>query len=276
MLHPPTQLPTFRTPLSLTSASVLGRGAAAPWTPLSLFAGGEAGGWYDPSDLSLMWQDSAGTTPAVVDSPVGKINDKSGRGNHMLQATSSRRPLLRQSGALNYLEFDGLDDRMATASGIVLAATHDIFGAFMVTANVGTSATPFSYFNTSTDVAEVEMAVYTESAGVRRFRSRYPGLDSFSTGFNIGTPVSPKVLGQSKRAASDTRQFVNGVNAFTDATASTAFSTTTRGFRMGQQTNTGQYMTGNLYGLVIRDLNMDDTTRGKLETYLASKSGITL
>jgi hypothetical protein len=43
-----------------------------------LFAAGEAGAWYDPSDLSSMWQDAAGNTPVTATSdPVGLILDKS-------------------------------------------------------------------------------------------------------------------------------------------------------------------------------------------------------
>lgn len=61
----------------------------------ALFANGEQGAWYDPSDLSTLFQDSAGTTPVTaVEQPAGKILDKSGRGNHASQPTSAARPVL--------------------------------------------------------------------------------------------------------------------------------------------------------------------------------------
>lgn len=48
------------------------------FTPSSLFAAGEQGVWYDPSDFSTMFQDSTGTTPVTaVGQPVGLILDKS-------------------------------------------------------------------------------------------------------------------------------------------------------------------------------------------------------
>lgn len=50
---------------------------ARPFTPLSLFAAGEVGAWYDPSDLTSMFQDSAGTTAAALEAPVGLMLDKS-------------------------------------------------------------------------------------------------------------------------------------------------------------------------------------------------------
>lgn len=66
------------------------------FSPSQLFASGEQGTWYDPSDFSSMYQDSAGTTPVTaVEQPVGKILDKSGNGNHATQSTTTSRPILR-------------------------------------------------------------------------------------------------------------------------------------------------------------------------------------
>ena len=69
------------------------------FNPLSWFAAGEQGAWYDPSDITTLFQDSAGTTPmsavgTVADQPVGLMRDKSGRGNHAFQATAGNRPML--------------------------------------------------------------------------------------------------------------------------------------------------------------------------------------
>jgi hypothetical protein len=69
---------------------------ARKWTPSVLFSASEQGAWYDPSDFSTMFQDSAGTTPVTaVEQNVGKINDKSGNGNHASQSSSGSRPVLR-------------------------------------------------------------------------------------------------------------------------------------------------------------------------------------
>jgi len=69
----------------------------ATLTPIGdlLFSASEPGAWYDPSDLSTLFQDSAGTTPVTaVEQPVGRILDKSGRGNHATQSTTTKRPVL--------------------------------------------------------------------------------------------------------------------------------------------------------------------------------------
>lgn len=59
------------------------RGLSARWmpngfNPLSLFAAGEQGAWYDVSDISTMYQDSAGSTPVTAaGQTVGLLLDKS-------------------------------------------------------------------------------------------------------------------------------------------------------------------------------------------------------
>ncbi|HWT12306.1 MAG TPA: BNR-4 repeat-containing protein [Allosphingosinicella sp.] len=85
--------------------------AVADYDFAELFTGGMSGAWYDPSDLGTMWQDTAGTVPAVVDARVARIDDKSGNGNHATQATEANRPFLREGPpGYNYLEFDGTND----------------------------------------------------------------------------------------------------------------------------------------------------------------------
>jgi len=53
------------------------RGGASS-SPASLFAASEPGVWYDPSDITTLFQDSAGTTPVTApNQPVGLMLDKS-------------------------------------------------------------------------------------------------------------------------------------------------------------------------------------------------------
>lgn len=92
------------------------------FSPRALFAGGEQGAWYDPSDFSTMFQDSAGSTPVTaVEQPVGLIRDKSGRNNHASQATSTSRPVL--SARVNLLTYSEQFDNAAwTKTGLGVSA----------------------------------------------------------------------------------------------------------------------------------------------------------
>ena len=62
-----------------------GRGGVV-WTPAKLFENGELGAWYDPSDLSTLFRDTAGTVPVTADGQtVGLMRDKSGNGLDLTQ-----------------------------------------------------------------------------------------------------------------------------------------------------------------------------------------------
>ena len=79
--------------VSLLSSTTLLSRRGATFSPASLFATGEQGAWYDPSDLSTLFQDDAGLTPVTAaGQSVGRINDKSGRGNHATQSNAAQRP----------------------------------------------------------------------------------------------------------------------------------------------------------------------------------------
>lgn len=101
------------------------------FNPSSLFAAGEQGIWLDPSDFSTLYQDAAGTTPVTaVGQPVGKILDKSGRGNHASQSTSASRPTLQQdANGCYYLSFDGTDDGMIAGAASTFNFLHNNLGA---------------------------------------------------------------------------------------------------------------------------------------------------
>ena len=82
-----------------------------------LFSNGEQGFFYDPNDLSTMYQDDAGTVPVTgVGQPVGLMKDKSGNNNHAFATSPATRPILRKNAVTgaNYLEPDGSDDSLMT------------------------------------------------------------------------------------------------------------------------------------------------------------------
>ena len=77
------------------------------YTLRNVFNNSPQGVWYDPSDTTTLFQDSAGTTPVTASGqPVGLMLDKSGRGNHATQPTAASRPIYRRGdsrGVVNQL-----------------------------------------------------------------------------------------------------------------------------------------------------------------------------
>lgn len=100
----------------------------------SIFATGEQGFFYDPSDLSTMFQDAAGTIPVTAaGQPVGLILDKSGRNNHARQTTSASRPIFEQKPILgaNFVTDSTLAEpskwNTGAASGVSVSGNKLIF-----------------------------------------------------------------------------------------------------------------------------------------------------
>jgi hypothetical protein len=73
------------------------RGGSATGAVLSLLAAAGRKAFFPSTNPATgWWQDSAGTTQAALEQPVGRITDLSGNGYHATQATSLNRPLYTQ------------------------------------------------------------------------------------------------------------------------------------------------------------------------------------
>lgn len=147
------------------------------FSPASLFAAGEQGVWYDPSDFSTMFQDSGGTTPVTaVEQPVGLILDKSGRGNHASQATTTSMPLL--SAKVNLLKYsEQLDSATWTKVNVNVTADqieNPINAA--VTAELLVPTTTSGVHSVSQSIAvpasKVTISFYVKASGYSRVAIR--------------------------------------------------------------------------------------------------------
>ncbi len=236
-----------------------GRGGVPAWSPAALFAAGEKGLWIDPSHLASLSSDDAGTTPATVDGVVGSALDRSGNSYTMLQATGSRKPILRQSSDLYYLEHDGVDDGLANAAGKTWAATSDIFIALRPDAGEETFISLWDTQASATNFLGVVASGTSASTG--------PGPTGNETYWINGTQVAGGTAVQraSLRAAlgSGTAKILE-VRDIGMAFSAAAF---------------GHYSSfefdGRLFGLIICPAQ-NDATRTTIRQYLAGKSGITL
>ena len=145
--------------VSLASIVSLSCGATE-FSPASLFTSGVAGAWYDPSDYSTLFQDSAGTTPVTaVEQPVGLMLDKS-QGlvlgtNLYISAASAGASALNANGTVS-------------TSGLQATATCTTAGTYGITfTNVAPSAIGKSYQIKVTIVSQsVSGRIYLDFGGV--------------------------------------------------------------------------------------------------------------
>lgn len=262
-------------------SAILSYGAAA-WSPTSLFAASEVGVWYDPSDFSTMFQDSAGTTPVTaVGDPVGKILDKSGNGKHATQATAASRPILRNDGTNYYLEFDGVDNSLATAA-IDFSATDKIThhaGWTQSTASFGV-VTELSN-NPGPNAGTFSLAGYT--AGEMFFVAR--GTAALTAKFDAATlpktRVSTGLLDIAQALAADeivarVNGVVKPVLGYIDAGPAGTGNFGNYPLYLGRRGGIQYPLSGRIYSIVIRGALSDAAQIAAAEAYVAGKSGVTL
>ena len=234
------------------------------------------GVWYDPSDLSTMFQDSAGTVPVTgVGQPVGLILDKSGRGNHATQTTAGFKPLLHSENGLNYLAFDGADDFLVTGNidfsssdkiavaagvrklsdatvGIVceLSATTSLNGRFNIAAPGGAGVPSYS-FNAKGTVAAIA-----------------------SVGNSYPAPITTIVSAANVISLDSTIVRANGEPKNSTATDCGTGNFGNYPLYIGRRGGTSLPFNGRLYGLAICG-GMDDIYKlKKIERFLAQKTGV--
>lgn len=248
---------------------------------LKLFANGEQGFFYDPNDLSTMYQDAAGAVPVTgVGQPVGLIRDKSGRNNHAFQTTSASRPILRKNAetGANYLEFDGSDDFLQTnnidftvtdkvslfagirllqdsASGVLLELSGSITG------NSGA----FCVFSPR----------YLSGVGSFGFSSKGTVIASVTTS-PILAPVSATISVQASISVSQLSMRVNGaLSANSNASQGTG-NYRNHPLYIGRRNGTLSPFNGHIYGLIGIGKLVSDNETANIEKELAKRLGVTL
>lgn len=109
--------------------------------------------YYDPNDLSTLFQDVNGTIPVTaLGQTIGRINDKSGNGLHLLQGSATKQPKLIQDSltGMHGVLWDAVDDELAVSfANLTQTERRDTLLGF---ASVGThplSATMFGYLGSS-------------------------------------------------------------------------------------------------------------------------------
>ncbi|MEN6621315.1 MAG: hypothetical protein ABFD50_07190 [Smithella sp.] len=241
----------------------------------ALFSSGEQGVWYDPSDLSTMFQDLAGTVPVTaVGQPVGRILDKSGRGNHATQSTAASRPILEIDGnGKYYLRFDGVDDSMST-SNINFTVT-DKMMVFAGVRKLSDAARGIIF-----EIGNNQDNSFTLDAGALglipgpyyRFISRGSLVSFANTPGDFAAPITNILTGIGNISGDSAILRVNG--------SQVAISTTDQGtgnygnypLYIGSRAGNQLRFNGHLYSLIVRGAQSTNAQITRAETYVNSKT----
>lgn len=255
-------------------------GVAVDFGIRNLFNTSEQGTWYDPSDLTTLFQDAAGTTPVTAHGqPVGLMLDKSGNGNHASQPTTASRPLYQSVGGLQYLLFDGVDDWLSTAS-INFTAT-DKVSVFAGVRKLSDAAAGI-LLETSVDsgVSAGSFSIIAPSssgANSYRFTSRSAGvLGIAGTGAFAVAPDLAVLTGSGDISGDRVSLRRNAAQVGIDTADAGPGNYDNYPLYIGRRGGTSAPFNGHLYGLIIRGALTDDPTTIKVEQLLAGKTGVTL
>lgn len=258
--------------------------AADAFTPSEIFLDADGnrlnGFWLDPSDISTLFQNVAGTTPVTADNdPVGFIRDKSGNDNHASRLTGDTQRALYRT-ALPRLQFDGSNDAYTLLTALSLLQNQGKF-TLVMGASVGDNAAEKYLFSASTTVAgtvRVGMRLSSTEALVVGNR-RLDADSSVSLTGSVVALATPKVLtGFWDWANATLSTRINGLPDVGDSTWQTAGNTSntaSNNIQIGAQ-NGGLPFLGDIYQAVGIVGELTPAKLQQVEDFVAGKMGISI
>lgn len=239
------------------------RASGGVFSPSELFSGGQSGAWYDPSDLSTLFQDSGATIAVTTDGdPVGYIEDKSGNGNHATQSNSAYRPVYRTNGTEHWIDFSGSDDRLD----------------FLIPFSLWSSG--LSYYLAYDTNSATYGILYSKSDGLNPWAFIFQDGSSSSGMVDVtsGSEPSISLRVDGSAASTATRDAVHTAVSGKhvqgwEASGATGSYTSSTNLGIGIYATNDAILTGNLYGLVWRE-SLLTQEKTKLEDWLSLKAGI--
>ena len=222
------------------------------FSPLALFAASEPGVWLDPSDLSTLFQDTAGTTPVTAaGQSVALVLDKSGRGNHATQSVFASRPLYQvDSGGRGYLSFDGVDDFLVTPTITPGTDKVQVFAGVRTLAAVQGMLVEHSV-STGANNGTMHIQAPGSAGGIYVFTSRGTvQVSSATAGFGVPHTAILTGLGDIMADTAITR--VNGTQASSLAVDQGTGNYLAYPLYIGRRGGTTLPFNGRLYGLITR------------------------
>lgn len=232
--------------------------------------------WQEPSDISTLSQDAAGTTPVVAaGDPIGRIADKSGAGNHATQPVGASKPLWQTT----FAAFDGVDDSWLTPGNVDFTTTDEV----TVIAGVRklSDAADGMIFELSSSNSNNGM-FYLKAPGsgmVTKYEFLTRGTAQaipFTTSATYNAPSSVVATGSSKIATPVATLRLNGVQVDQKVVTQGTGNYGTYPLFFGRRNNGSIPFTGNLYGLIIIGRLLTAAEQSLLERYMAQKVGVTL
>lgn len=245
-----------------------GSSPSPAFSPADLFSSGEDGAWYDPSDLSTLWKDTAGTTPVTSDGDaVARIDDKSGNGYHLIQPTLANRPIYKTDGSYHWLSFSGSEWMYV---GHAIGSLSSSFVVAVAAKSNAASSVLALWSTQSSSTHPIDQDRITGYLDTRSSPKRLWFVDEPSIYVNLKNQLSTDVNILLCRKDGS----VNGgrVNSEEMVTVSTPNIGANNEFFLGRQQAGPLLLDGQVRGVVVRDI-MTEPEQADLELWLADNCG---
>jgi hypothetical protein len=248
--------------------------------PTNLFKNGQRGAFYDPSDLSTLFQDSSGNTPVTSDGdPVGLMLDKSGNDNHAFQTDNTSRPVYKTDGNLHWIFGDGSNHFLITDE--IAPIARDSTGLhFSMAAKSNQPPLRVSQYSSPTNSRNFSTVALGGNlpqdyyAGVQLASSfQIPKLAEVAFNINNSHVFSFKWEGPNSYNKGQLNNETVRNSPETLASVGTFTSQPLEIFSI----NNGTLLTeGRVYGIFVIGDVLTETQSNRLKEYMASKGGVTL
>jgi len=229
--------------------------------------------WFEASDLSTQFQDTAAATPVTTHAdPVGRINNKGSFSFNVQQATSTRRVAYQTGSGLHWWLADGVDDRIRGTANLAVSDDVEVIVALRP-ANASASDRAVGWQETS----NYFIAYYNgDGGGTRRSISVVDGAVS---GPNYGTLTSgvDYVVGASRQrnTVNGHKTWLNGVNIQSQTTNNNQVPAGLLDL-FSHPVSDAQYFGGRQYVVFIWLRVLTTLERSNIVTYAGAKAGLTL
>ena len=240
---------------------------SGPFNPVILFANGEQGAWYDPSDLSTLFQDDAGTTPVTEPGQtVGLMLDKSGNDVEARQTTAESRPIYRDDEGLRYTDGDGVDDTISSAGVLDLSVPE--FWLFCAGANPTEAGIPITLNGSNFQYLRID--------ATQIFARAETGSGNSITGSILPWPTPTVWTVRVRQSDRSVTAWRNGSQVVSmTIRGSDWWPSLSRITLHGAQPNNAQTRS-DFYAAGVLISDMGNSTRENLEKWLAQRAGVTL
>ena len=249
--------------------------------------------WLDASNSGSMLNAATGGTPCGPDDGVGRWEDQSGNGLHVLQGIANNRPIrkVQSLNGLDGIQFDGNNDFLYAANRMTSKAAT----VFMVT-RAATSTARYCYWDFGNVSINQSLAVEQNTFNTAGSRWGFFGSLSSTSNSTYDTTLATSTATSIVTTAFDVRLTESTEDCVIYALNGTLSGRLTRKFgnandwrnytaltscMLGSLNNggsglSGVYFNGIMYEFIVCDTFLPAIQRRMVERYLSQKWGITV